>query len=214
MSIDVLLLDDHAVVRDGLQALLAAQPDIRVVGSFGDAARAVQFAAEAPPDVAVLDIAMPGLDGIEAARRIHDQCPDTHILMLSMHASPEHVYQALRAGASGYVLKESAGGEVVAAVRAVHAGRRYLSEKLSPNALDDYIRERGTDHPLERLSRRELQVLKLIVDGASSAEVGALLGLSPKSIDTYRSRMMAKLDIDDLASLVKFAIRHGITSVE
>ena len=214
MSIDVLLLDDHAVVRDGLQALLAAQPDIRVVGSFGDAARAVQFAAEAPPDVAVLDIAMPGLDGIEAARRIHDQCPDTHILMLSMHASPEHVYQALRAGASGYVLKESAGGEVVAAVRAVHAGRRYLSEKLSPHALDDYIRERGTDHPLERLSRRELQVLKLIVDGASSAEVGALLGLSPKSIDTYRSRMMAKLDIDDLASLVKFAIRHGITSVE
>jgi DNA-binding NarL/FixJ family response regulator len=214
MSIDVLLLDDHAVVRDGLQALLAAQPDIRVVGSFGDAARAVQFAAEVPPDVAVLDIAMPGLDGIEAARRIHDQCPDTHILMLSMHASPEHVYQALRAGASGYVLKESAGGEVVAAVRAVHAGRRYLSEKLSPHALDDYIRERGTDHPLERLSRRELQVLKLIVDGASSAEVGALLGLSPKSIDTYRSRMMAKLDIDDLASLVKFAIRHGITSVE
>ena len=214
MAIDVLLLDDHAVVRDGLQALLAAQPDIRVVGSFGDAARAVQFAAEAPPDVAVLDIAMPGLDGIEAARRIHDQCPDTHILMLSMHASPEHVYQALRAGASGYVLKESAGGEVVAAVRAVHAGRRYLSEKLSPNALDDYIRERGTDHPLERLSRRELQVLKLIVDGASSAEVGALLGLSPKSIDTYRSRMMAKLEIDDLASLVKFAIRHGITSVE
>jgi DNA-binding NarL/FixJ family response regulator len=214
MPIDVLLLDDHAVVRDGLQALLAAQPDIRVVGSFGDAARAVQFAADAPPDVAVLDIAMPGLDGVEAARRIHDQCPDTHILMLSMHASPEHVYQALRAGASGYVLKESAGGEVVAAVRAVHAGRRYLSEKLSPHALDDYIRERGTDHPLERLSRRELQVLKLIVDGASSAEVGALLGLSPKSIDTYRSRMMAKLDIDDLASLVKFAIRHGITSVE
>jgi DNA-binding NarL/FixJ family response regulator len=214
MSIDVLLLDDHAVVRDGLQALLAAQPDIRVVGSFGDAARAVAFASEAPPDVAVLDIAMPGLDGVEAARRIHDLCPGTHILMLSMHASPEHVYQALRAGASGYVLKESAGGEVVDAVRAVHAGRRYLSEKLSPRTLDEYIRERGTDHPLERLSRRELQVLKLIVEGATSAEVGALLGLSPKSVDTYRSRMMAKLEIGDLPTLVKFAIRHGITSLE
>lgn len=214
MTISVLLLDDHAVVRDGLQALLAAQPDIRVVGSFGDAGRAVQFAAEAPPDVAVLDIAMPGLDGIEAARRIHDQCPDTHVLMLSMHASPEHVYQALRAGASGYVLKESAGGEVVAAVRAVHNGRRYLSEKISPRALEDYIRERGTDHPLEKLSRRELQVLKLIVQGSTSAEVAALLGLSPKSVDTYRSRMMHKLEIDDLASLVKFAIRHGVTSVE
>jgi DNA-binding NarL/FixJ family response regulator len=214
MAIDVLLLDDHAVVRDGLQALLAAQADIRIVGSFGEAQRAVSFAAQAPPDVAVLDIAMPGLDGIEAARRIHDLCPETHILMLSMHASPEHVYQALRAGASGYVLKESAGGEVVAAVRAVHAGERYLSEKLSPRVLDDYIRERGADHPLERLSRRELQVLKLIVEGHTSNEVGALLGLSPKSVDTYRSRMMAKLEIGDLASLVKFAVRHGVTSLE
>ena len=214
MSIDVLLLDDHAVVRDGLKALLAAQPDIRIVGSFGDAVNAVSFAAEAPPDVAVLDIAMPGLDGIEAARRIHDLCPGTHILMLSMHASPEHVYQALRAGALGYLLKESAGGEVVAAVRAVHAGRRYLSEKISPRALDDYIRERDPDHPLERLSRRELQVLKLIVEGNTSSQVGALLGLSPKSIDTYRSRMMTKLEIDDLANLVKFAIRHGVTSLE
>jgi len=214
MAISVLLLDDHAVVRDGLQALLAVQPDIRVVASFGNSGEAVQFAADAPPDVAVLDIAMPGLDGIEAARRIHDLCPDTHILMLSMHASPEHVYQALRAGASGYLLKESAGGEVVAAVRAVHAGRRYLSGKLSPRVLDDYIRERDPDHPLERLSRRELQVLKLIVEGHTSGQVGALLGLSPKSIDTYRSRMMAKLELDDLASLVKFAIRHGVTSVE
>jgi len=214
MPISVLLLDDHAVVRDGLQALLAAQPDIRVVGSFGDSGRAISFATGSPPDVAVLDIAMPGLDGIEAARRIHDLCPVTQILMLSMHASPEHVYQALRAGASGYVLKESAGGEVVAAVRAVHAGQRYLSGKISPRALDDYIRERGPDHPLERLSRRELQVLKLIVQGSTSNEAGALLGLSPKSVDTYRSRMMAKLEIDDLASLVKFAIRHGVTSVE
>ena len=214
MPIDVLLLDDHAVVREGLQALLAAQADIRIVASFGDAGRAVSFAAQTPPHVAVLDIALPGLDGIEAARRIHDLCPDTHILMLSMHASPEHVYQALRAGASGYVLKESAGGEVVAAVRAVHAGRRYLSEKLSPRALDDYIRERGADHPLERLSRRERQVLKLIVEGHTSSAMGAMLGLSPKSVDTYRSRMMAKLEVGDLASLVKFAIRHGVTSLE
>jgi DNA-binding NarL/FixJ family response regulator len=212
--IDVLLLDDHAVVRDGLRALLAVQPDIRVVGSFDDAAQAVAFASATPPHVAVLDIAMPGLDGVEAAQRIHDCCPDTRILMLSMHASPEHIYQALRAGASGYVLKESAGSEVVAAVRAVHAGRRYLSEKLSPRALEDYMRERDTEHPLERLSRRELQVLKLIVDGATSAEAAALLGLSPKSVDTYRSRTMVKLEIDDLAGLVKFAIRHGVTSLE
>jgi len=213
MPISVLLLDDHAVVRDGLQALLSAQPDLRVAGSFGVASEAILFAAESPPDVAVLDIALGGLDGIEAAKRIHDLCPETHILMLSMHASPEFVYQALRAGASGYVLKESAGEEVVAAVRAVHAGERYLSEKISAQTLDDYMRERGPEHPLERLSPRERQVMKLIVEGNTSNEVAALLGVSSKSVDTYRSRLMAKLGIDDMPGLVKFAIRHGVTSV-
>ena len=213
MAISVLLLDDHAVVRDGLQALIAAQRDMCVVGSFGAASEAVRHAAETPPDVAVLDIALPGIDGIEAARRIHDLCPETHILMLSMHASPEHVYQALRAGATGYVLKESAGREVVAAVRAVHAGRRYLSGKISAAALDNYVRERGPDHPLDRLSARERQVLQLVVEGNTSNQIAAELGLSPKSVDTYRSRLMLKLGIDDLPALVKFAIRHGMTDV-
>ena len=213
MAISILLLDDHAVVRDGLKALLSAQPDLHVAGSFGSAAEALRFAAESPPDVAVLDIALAGVDGIEAAKRIHDLCPETHILMLSMHATPEFVYQSLRAGALGYVLKESAGEEVVAAVRAVHAGRRYLSEKISARALDDYMSARGPEQPLERLSPRERQVLRLIVEGSTSNEVAALLGVSSKSVDTYRSRLMAKLGIDDLPALVKFAIRHGMTSV-
>jgi DNA-binding NarL/FixJ family response regulator len=213
MAISILLLDDHAVVRDGLQALLATQPDLRVTGSFAAAEEALRFAAETPPDVAVLDIALPGVDGIEVAKRMQDLCPETHVLMLSMHATPEFVYQALRAGANGYVLKESAGEEVVAAVRAVHAGRRYLSGKISARALEDYTRERGPEHPLERLSSRERQVLRLIVEGHSSSEAAALLGVSPKSVETYRSRLMAKLGIDDLPSLVKLAIRHGMTSV-
>lgn len=213
MPISVLLLDDHAVVRDGLKALLGAQPGIDVVGSFGVAGEALAFASAAPPDVAVLDIALPGMDGIEAARRMHDACPDTHLLMLSMHASPEHVYQAFCAGATGYVLKESAGAEVVEAVRAVHEGRRYLSSKIPARAIDDYARQRGSEHPLERLSQRELQVLKLIVEGSTSNEVGALLGISPKSVDTYRSRLMLKLGVDDLTKLVKFAIRHGVTTL-
>ncbi len=213
MTINVLLLDDHAVVRDGLAALLGVQPDLRVVGSFAAAADALRFVEHSPPDVAVLDIALGGMDGIEAAKRMQDQCPETHILMLSMHASPEFVYQALRAGALGYLLKESAGEEVVAAVRAVFAGRRYLSEKISARALEDYMRERGPEHPLERLSPRERQVLKLIVEGQTSNEVAAVLGVSPKSVDTYRSRLMAKLGIEDLPALVKFAIRHGMTSV-
>jgi DNA-binding NarL/FixJ family response regulator len=213
VKIRILLLDDHAVVRDGLQALLDAQPDLQVVGSFGTAADALRFAAQSPPDVAVLDIALGDVDGIEAAQRIHDLCPETNILMLSMHASTEYVYQALRAGATGYVLKESAGDEVVAAVRSVHAGRRFLSEKISARTVDAYLRERGGATPLERLSARERQVMKMIVEGHGSGEIAALLGVSPKSVDTYRSRMMAKLGIDDVPGLVKFAIRHGVTTV-
>lgn len=213
MATSILLLDDHAVVRDGLQALLARQPDLEVTGSFASAVEALRFAAASPPDVALLDIALPGIDGIEAAKRLHDQCPETQIVMLSMHATPEFVYQALRAGASGYVLKESAGEEVVTAVRAVLAGRRYLSGKISASAVEDYSRQRGPEPLLERLSARERQVLRLIVEGHSSAEAAELLGVSPKSVDTYRSRLMAKLGIDDLPALVKLAIRHGMTSV-
>jgi DNA-binding NarL/FixJ family response regulator len=212
MPISVLLLDDHAMVREGLCALLSAQADMRIVGSYGESAGALGFALRAPPDVAVLDIALPGLDGIETAKLLRETCPGTHILMLSMHASPEHVYQALRAGATGYVLKESAGAELVAALRAVHAGKLYMSEKISRSAFDEYARERA-DHPLERISPRERQVLKLIVDGYTSNEAAAILALSPKSVDTYRSRIMAKLHIDDLPGLVKFAIRHGLTTI-
>ncbi len=213
MKIRVLLLDDHAVVRDGLKALLDAQADLQVIGSFGNAADALRFVAVTPPDVAVLDIALGDIDGIEAAKRMHDLCAETHVLMLSMHASPEYVYQALRAGATGYILKESAGDEVVAAVRAVHAGQRFLSQKISASTVDDYLRERGGESPLERLSARERQVMKLIVEGHGSGEVAVMLGVSPKSVDTYRSRMMAKLGIEDLPGLVKFAIRHGVTTV-
>ena len=213
MPISVLLLDDHAVVRDGLTALLAAQPDIRVVGSFGAAAAALEYAEKSPPDVAILDIALPGMDGIEAAQRFHELSPETHTLMLSMHASPEHVYQAFCAGATGYVLKESAGDEVVAAVRSVNAGKRYLSEKIPERSLEECARSRGTDRALDRLSQRELQVLKLIVEGSTSNQVAAILGISSKSVDTYRSRLMLKLGVEDLTKLVKFAIRHGITSV-
>jgi DNA-binding NarL/FixJ family response regulator len=213
VAINVLLLDDHAVVRDGLRALLAASGDIAVVASCGAAEEALRLAERDRPDVAILDVSLPGMDGIETARRLHDLSPETHTLMLSMHASPEYVYQAFRAGATGYVLKESAGDEVVEAVRAVHAGRRYLSGKISAESVADYASTRSAEQPLERLSARELQVLKRIVEGATSNEVAAELGISPKSVDTYRSRLMLKLGTEDLTKLVKFAIRHGITSL-
>ncbi len=212
--IRVILVDDHAIVREGVAYLLEAQADIRVTGSFGDGAEAVRRAAAEPPDVAIVDIAMPGLNGIEVTRQIHDACAGTQVVILSMYASPESVHQALRAGARGYVLKESAGAEVIEAVRAVHRGLRYVSRRIDADALERYIHERGADDPLEMLSTREREVLQLVVEGRTSAEIAAQLGLSPKSVETYRSRMMAKLEIEDLPALVKFAIRHGVTSME
>jgi len=209
-----MLVEDHALVREGVTQLLEAQPDMRVVGSFGDGAAAVQFAASEEPDVAIVDIAMPHASGIDIARQLRDASPDTHLLVLSMHSSPEYVYQALLAGALGYVAKESAGPALVEAVRTVQAGRRYLCDSLGQEALQRYLQSPETRDPLALLSAREREVLRQTVEGRTIAQTAQRLGLSPKSVETYRSRVMTKLGIDDMPALVKFAIRHGITSVE
>jgi DNA-binding NarL/FixJ family response regulator len=216
-TIRVFLADDHAVVRDGLRFLLEAQPDIRVIGDAADGRQAVRRVTQLCPDVVVIDIAMPELNGIEAARQVIQACPATQVLILSMHATSEHIYRALQAGARGYLLKESAGIDVVHAVRAVHAGRRYLSPKISDRLVDDYVRQRQvaeTTSPLARLSPREREILQLVVEGKSSAEIAGILSLSPKTVETYRSRLMGKLGIGDLPTLVKFAIQHGLTPLE
>ena len=210
----VVLADDHAVVRDGLRVLLEAHSDIQVIGDAANGRQAVRLALQLHPDVVVMDIAMPELNGIEATQQIHDASPSIQVLILSMHSSSEHIFRALQAGARGYLLKDSAGAEVVDAVRAVHAGRRYLSQKIASTVLDDYISERHRASPLDSLSPRERQILQLVAEGKSSAEAAALLFLSPKTVDTYRSRMMQKLGIGDMSSLVKFAIQHGITQLD
>jgi DNA-binding NarL/FixJ family response regulator len=212
--IRVLLADDHAVVRDGLRALLEAQPGIEVVGDVANGREAVREAQKLRPDVIVMDIAMPDLNGIEATLQIQEIAASARILILSMHSTTEHIFRALQAGARGYVLKDSAGVEVVEAVRAVNAGRRYLSQKIAAAVIDDYTAERHRTSPLESLSRRERQILQLIAEGKTSAEVGAMLFLSPKTVDTYRSRMMQKLGIGDVPTLVKFAIQHGVTQLD
>ena len=212
--IRVLLADDHAVVRDGLRALLEAQPGIEVVGDVANGREAVREAQKLRPDIVVMDIAMPELNGIEATLQLQETSASTRILILSMHSSTEHIFRALQAGARGYLLKDSAGTEVVEAVRAVHAGKRYLSQKIAATVIDDYISERHRTSPLDSLSRRERQILQLIVEGNTSAQVGAMLFLSPKTVDTYRSRMMQKLGIGDLPNLVKFAIQNGITQLD
>ncbi|GAB4479332.1 MAG: response regulator transcription factor [Anaerolineae bacterium] len=217
MSITVLLADDHTVVREGLHLLLTMQPDIEVIGDAADGQAAVDLALAHCPDVAVLDIAMPVLNGIEAAARILSGCPGTAIVILSMHATRDHVLRALQAGVRGYLLKESAGEEVATAVRAVHAGGSYLSRKITDVVLDDYLAQQAAaapPDPLARLSEREREVLQLVVEGRTSAEIGSLLALSPKTVETYRSRIMEKLGIGDLPALVRFAIQHGLISLD
>jgi RNA polymerase sigma factor (sigma-70 family) len=214
LTITVFLADDHAVVRDGLRVLLEAQHHIRVIGDAANGRDAVRRVTRLRPDVAIMDIAMPELNGIEATCQIRQLCPDTQVVILSVHSTTEHIFRALQAGARGYLLKESAGAEVVKAVLAVHAGRRYLSGKISDRVVDEFVRQREltrNQSPLARLSPREREVLQLVVEGKSSAEIAEILSLSPKTVETYRSRMMQKLDINDLASLVKFAIQHGLT---
>jgi len=215
MSIKVFLADDHAVVRNGLRSFLDAQGDITVVGDAADGWDTVNQVRKLRPDVVVMDIAMPDLNGIEATHEIRKSCPSTQIVILSVHRTSEHIFRAIQAGARGYLIKESAGTEVVTAVRAVHAGRRYLSQKIDEILIDDYIHQQGAievKSPLESLSPREREILQLVVEGKSSKEIGKVLHLSPKSVETYRSRLMEKLGVHDLPSLVKFAIQHGLTS--
>lgn len=216
MVITVLIADDHAVMRDGLRLLIKTQKDIRVVGDVANGREAVRQTFQHRPDIVIMDIAMPEMNGIEATRQIQEACPDTQVIILSMHATNEYIFEALQAGARGYLLKESAGAEVIKAIRAVYADHRYLSQTISDKVIDDYIERRMAtqESPLTRLSPREREVLQLVVEGKSSAEIADILSLSVKTIETYRGRLMSKLDINDVPSLVKFAIQQGLISLE
>ena len=213
MPIAVFVADDHAIVRDGLAALLRTHPDIEIVGSAATGSDAVTQVQRLMPQVVILDISMPELDGIEAARQIHQALPDTAIVMLSMHSGTQHVVRALEAGARGYLLKESASAEIVDAVRAVDSGHHYLSREVA-DIVAQGIGKRKAVSALDSLSRREREVLSLVANGNSSARIGELLHLSPKTVDSYRSRLMQKLQVNQLAGLIKFAIQHGLTTLE
>src|ERR1700741_140544 len=188
MTIRVVIADDHVLLRDGLKALLQATGDISVVGEVGNGHEALHRVPGLEPDLVLMDIAMPELNGIDATLALTQKSPGTRIIIVSMHATSEHVHRALAAGASGYLLKESAGSEVVTAVRAVHAGNRYLSRAVAEFGRADPAHADAS--PLERLSARERQVLQLVVEGRSSAEIARIVHLSPKTVETYRSRLM------------------------
>ena len=214
MTITVFLADDHRVLRDGLRILLESQDDIEVVGEAENGNAAINGILKERPDVVVMDITMPELNGIDAAEILHDSLPDTRIVILSIHSDLEHIFRALQAGAQGYLLKESAGSEVISAVRSVFLGRRYLSPNIRDTVMEAYMQNRQIQSPLEVLSMREREVLQLTVEGHSSAAIANKLGLSSKTIETYRSRLMGKIGVHDLTELVRFAIKHGITSLD
>ena len=217
MSITVFLADDHRMVREGFRLLLETQPDIKVIGEAGDGREAVRLVMKDPPDIVLMDIAMPELNGVEATEQICQNCPAVKVIILSMYSTTQHIFRAFKAGARGYILKESAGDDVIKAIRTVRGGRIFLCSEISEAVVGEYIKtqEGGiADDPLSRLSAREREILQLLVEGKSNVRIAELLYLSPKTIETYRSHLMQKLGIGDLPGLVKFAIQHGLTSVE
>jgi DNA-binding NarL/FixJ family response regulator len=213
MPIRILIADDHGIVAEGLKHLIEAQPDMEVVALVGDGREAVQQAREVQPDVVLMDLSMPELNGADATRAILERDPKCRVIVLSMYAQREYVRRALKAGAAGYVVKRSAAKEVVEAIRAVHAGQRYLSPRVADVVLEDYTDDKQDDL-LSRLSAREREVLQLLAEGRTGAQIAERLSLSQKTVETYRARLVEKLGIRDLAGLVRFAIQRGLVSLD
>ncbi|HEX9431718.1 MAG TPA: response regulator transcription factor [Burkholderiales bacterium] len=213
MPIRILIADDHGVVAEGLKHLIEAQQDMQVVATVGDGREAVRVAKETQPDVVLMDLSMPELNGADATRAVLEHDPKCRVIVLSMYAEREYVRRALKAGAAGYVVKRSAAKEVVDAIRAVHAGQRYLSPRVADVVIDDYAGD-GKGDLLEKLSTREREVLQLLAEGRTGAEIATRLALSQKTVETYRARLVEKLGIRDVAGLVKFAIQRGLVSLD
>lgn len=214
--IRILLADDHKLLVDGLRPLLEAQRDMEVVGVAADGLEATELAVASRPDIVLLDISMPSLNGIDAARNIVRELPDTKIIMLSMHADRKFIEASLRVGARGYILKESAAREVIEAVRAVHNGEFFLSGSVREQVLHDYVGlvKQGADTTPSPLSGREREVLQMLAEGKSTKDVADLLHLSVKTIESHRKQIMDKLDLHSIAELTKYAIREGLTQLE
>lgn len=213
MMVRLALVDDHAMIREGLRSLLKDTPFIKVVGEAATGRECLARIEEWQPDMVIMDIAMPDLNGIEATHLLKMQWPLIKVVILSAHSSSEYIYRAFAAGACGYVLKESIGQELIDAIRTVQGNKHYLSKGIDDMDIDPKILSAARS-PLGSLSNRERQVLQLVVEGATSAHIAEQLGLSPKTVETYRSRIMHKLCLHDTPSLVKFAIQQGLTTIE
>jgi DNA-binding NarL/FixJ family response regulator len=215
MPLRILLADDHTIVRHGLRKILEEDRVWQVVGEAGDGREAVRLALELQPDVAILDIGMPLLNGIEAARQIVRRLPDTKVLILSMHSDEAYIIQALEAGAKGYLLKDTADADLLGAVAAVTRGKSFFSPAVARVMLDDYVRrlrDRGIVDRYDTLSEREREIFQLIAEGKTNKEIAEILGVSPSTIETHRGHIMEKLDVHSAVEMVLYAVRKGIIS--
>jgi DNA-binding NarL/FixJ family response regulator len=211
--VNVLLADDHTLFRKGVRALLLALPDVQVVAETADGREALSLIETHRPDIALVDITMPGLNGLEVASRAAKASPRTRILILSMHAGEEYVAQALSAGVAGYLLKDAADDELAMALKAVSRGDVYLSPRISKQVVERYARAASAEpDPLAGLTPRQREILQLVAEGRSSKEIAGMLGLSIKTIESHRSQIMERLGVHDVTGLVRFAIRVGLVS--
>jgi DNA-binding NarL/FixJ family response regulator len=218
LKIRIVVADNHAIIREGLGVMLDRHPDMEVVGIAASGRETIRLVDQHEPDVAIIDTSMPELNGIEAIQQILPHHPHLKVIVLSIHATKPYVYRALKAGAKGYLIKKDTTGlEVMEAVRAVHRGEHYLSRRIADLLTGLSIQQLGTSlemSPLEQLSPREREILQLVADGKTSQQIAKRLSISPKTVDTYRSRLMHKIGVQDMAGLIKFAIRHEVISLE
>lgn len=210
----ILLVDDHALVRAGMRSLLQEIPGVQVVAEASDGAEALRLAAELRPDVVLLDIAMKGMNGLDAAARLREQLPAAKVIVLSMHTSEEYVLLALRAGAAGYLIKDSATSELELALKAVARGETYLSPAISRQVVDGYVQRVGAAAAPDPLTPRQREVLKRVAEGRSTKEIAYELKLSVKTVETHRAQIMERLGIRDVAGLVRYAMRAGLVPPE
>ncbi len=213
MTVTILLADDHAIVRDGLKALLKDEQDFVVIGEAADGLEAVRMVDRLRPDVLVLDLMMPGLTGLEVTRQVSRL---TNVVILSMHANEAYVIEALRKGAMGYILKDSTSADLVKAIRGVLSGKRYLSQPLSETMVDALLKRSKTSEldPYETLTTREREVFQLVAQGKSNLEISELLTLSPRTVEIHRANMMHKLNLESQADLIRLAIKRGVISLD
>jgi two-component system response regulator NreC len=214
-KIRILLADDHTLMRDGLRALIESEPDLCIAGEAEDGRAAVKLAREICPDVVLMDIAMPMLNGLEAARQIKHDCPQAKVLILSMHDDEDYIRQALAAGAMGYILKDASGSELLEAIRAVQRGEVVLSPAITRLVIENYLRWGDLQPEAEPngLSRREREILQLIAEGYSNKQMAEILSISIKTVQTHRMNLMSKLNLHDRADLIKYAIQRKIIDI-